>query len=501
MRILNFYNLLCCHLIVRPYLIGLSILFTFLLSIYHPVFAVDGLGKGEVEAYVTTNTRSHELKRVTFKANSLSSRTTIHLDRNTRFQEMDGFGAAVTGSTCYNLLKMDKKSRTQFLRETFDPVAGYGHSYIRIAIGCSDFSLSEYTCCDAEGIENFALQEEELQYVIPVLKEILAINPTIKILGSPWTSPQWMKVDNLTDLNPFHSWTSGHLNPQYYQDYAIYFVRWIEAFQQEGIDIFAITPQNEPLNRRNSASLFMGWLEQRDFIKSALGPQLKKAGLRTKIFAFDHNYNYDNMADQQGYPLHIYEDDAAAQYITGAAYHNYGGNRQELLRVHDRRPDKQLLFTETSIGTWNHGRDFDKRLIEDMEEVGLGTVNNWCTGVMVWNLMLDSDRGPWREGGCKTCYGAVDIDRKDYKTITKNSHYYVISHLSVVVKPGAVRIGSTGMGDEELVYTGFENKDGSIALVLLNKSKEARTISVVDKATRFSYTVPAKSVVSYLWKG
>lgn len=276
MRILNFYNLLCCHLIVRPYLIGLSILFTFLLSIYHPVFAVDGLGKGEVEAYVTTNTRSHELKRVTFKANSLSSRTTIHLDRNTRFQEMDGFGAAVTGSTCYNLLKMDKKSRTQFLRETFDPVAGYGHSYIRIAIGCSDFSLSEYTCCDAEGIENFALQEEELQYVIPVLKEILAINPTIKILGSPWTSPQWMKVDNLTDLNPFHSWTSGHLNPQYYQDYAIYFVRWIEAFQQEGIDIFAITPQNEPLNRRNSASLFMGWLEQRDFIKSALGPQLKK---------------------------------------------------------------------------------------------------------------------------------------------------------------------------------------------------------------------------------
>lgn len=199
--------------------------------------------------------------------------------------------------------------------------------------------------------------------------------------------------------------------------------------------------------------------------------------------------------------MHIYEDDAAAQYITGAAYHNYGGNRQELLRVHDRRPDKQLLFTETSIGTWNHGRDFDKRLIEDMEEVGLGTVNNWCTGVMVWNLMLDSDRGPWREGGCKTCYGAVDIDRKDYKTITKNSHYYVISHLSVVVKPGAVRIGSTGMGDEELVYTGFENKDGSIALVLLNKSKEARTISVVDKATRFSYTVPAKSVVSYLWKG
>jgi glucosylceramidase len=464
-------------------------------------YCADQKPNDHVEIYVTTNDRSLDFKKIKirFSAQPPAKSTQINIDRTVRYQEIDGFGAAVTGSTCYNLLKMDKKSRQRFLRETFDPVHGHGHSYIRISIGCSDFSLSEYTCCDEEGIENFVLQEEEHKYIIPILKEILKINPSIKILGSPWTSPRWMKVDNLFDLQPFHSWTSGHLNPKYYQDYATYFVKWITAFEKEGIKIHAITPQNEPLNRRNSASLYMGWTEQRDFIKLALGPQLAAAGLSAKIYAFDHNYNYDNFEDQKRYPLRIYEDSVAAQYITGSAYHNYGGNRSELLHVHDVRPDKHLLFTETSIGTWNHGRDFSTRLLEDMEEVGLGTINNWCRGVMVWNLMLDADRGPWREGGCKTCYGAVDIE-KDYKSITKNSHYYVISHFSAVVKPGAIRIGTSAHVDEGLIYAGFENQDGSIALVLLNKTEHSKEVAISDGKKQFAYHVPPKSVVSYRWK-
>lgn len=449
---------------------------------------------------VTTNDRAFDLHRTKVKSTSKSeSSSLITINPLERHQEMDGFGAAVTGSTCFNLLKMKKNDRQNFLKETFDPVKGWGHSYIRISIGCSDFSLSEYTCCDEEGIENFALQDEEINYVIPILKEILKINPYIKILGSPWTCPRWMKVDNLVDLQPFNSWTSGQLNPKYYQDYATYFVKWIEAFEKEGIHIDAITPQNEPLNRKNSASLFMGWDEQRDFVKTALGPQLKKAKLDTKIYIFDHNYNYDNMEDQQGYPLNIYEDAEAAQYITGAAYHDYGGNRRELARVHEARPDKELIFTETSIGTWNRGQDLQRRLISDMEAVALGTVNNWCTGVIVWNLMLDTDRGPWRDGGCKTCYGAVDIDQADYKTITKNSHYYIISHLSVVVKPGATRIGTTGDIGEGFVYTAFENKDGSYAFVLLNKNEESKELTISDGKNHFVYKVPAKSVVSYKW--
>ncbi len=453
-----------------------------------------------VTIYVTTSSRSLDLSKqsVEFNSKPSMSPSTITLTPSVTYQTMDGFGVAITGSTCYNLMLMKQVDRTKFLTETFSPNEGLGFSYVRISIGCSDFSLSEYTCCDEKGIENFGLQGEERNYVIPILKEILAINPILKVLGSPWTCPRWMKVNNLTEKKPFDSWTSGQLNPDYYEDYATYFVKWIEAFATEGVKITAITPQNEPLNRGNSASLFMGWKEQKDFIKTALGPQFQRAGLDTKIYAFDHNYNYDNIVDQKGYPLNIYEDDDASQYIAGAAYHNYGGDRNELNVVHNQRPDKDLIFTETSIGTWNSGRDLTTRLMTDMEDVALGTINNWCKSVIVWNLMLDNDRGPNRQGGCRTCYGAVDIDY-DYKTITRNSHYYIIGQLSAVVKPGAIRIGTKGYTADGIIYSAFQNTDGTYAFVIMNKLSEEKSITVNDGIHNFTYKIPAKSVASYRW--
>lgn len=457
--------------------------------------------KKKAEVYTTTADRrlsfNHTQQRLSTKPGYES---VIVLNPAVSYQEMDGFGAAVTGSSCYNLMQMSPTDRRKFLIETFSDKDGLGFSYVRISIGCSDFSLSEYTCCDTQGIENFALQEEEKKYIIPILKDILAINPAIKILGSPWTCPRWMKVNNLQERKPFNSWTSGQLNPDYYRDYATYFVKWIQAFEKEGIKIYSVTPQNEPLNRRNSASLFMGWEEEQAFVRDALGPALKSAGLNTKIYAFDHNYNYDNMPEQLEYPVKIYEDETAASFLTGAAYHNYGGRREELNNIQRKRPDKELIFTETSIGTWNDGRNLKKRLMEDMREVALGTVNNWCKGVIVWNLMLDSERGPWREGGCKTCYGAVDISRDDYKTITRNSHYYVIGHLSSVVKPGAVRIESTGSVEEGLMCSAFENPDGTIAFVLLNEKNTDSRLTVTDGKNYINCVVPAESVTSYRWK-
>ena len=189
----------------------------------------------------------------------------------------------------------------------------------------------------------------------------------------------------------------------------------------------------------------------------------------------------------------------AAAFLTGAAYHNYGGRREELNTIQQKRPDKELIFTETSIGMWNDGRNLEKRLMEDMEETALGTVNNWCKAVIVWNLMLDNERGPNREGGCQTCYGAVDIDRSDYKTITRNSHYYIIGHLSSVVKPGAVRIGSKGYTADGIMYSAFENLDGTEALVLLNNTDEAKNITVNSGERSFTYEVPAKAVASFRW--
>lgn len=456
----------------------------------------------DVECYVTDVTRLNNLTQqyLSFGTKSNMSPSTITLDPATCYQEMDGFGAAITGSTSYNLLQMSAENRKDFLTETFSHEKGYGFSYVRISIGCSDFSLSEYTCCDKEGIENFALQVEETEYVIPILKEIIKINPTLKVIAAPWTCPKWMKVKSLDNQIPYDSWTSGQLNPFYYKDYAAYFVKWVQAFESEGIKIYAVTPQNEPLNRGNSASLFMGWNEQRDFIKTALGPAFEAAGLTTKIYCFDHNYNYDNMSEQKSYPTKIYADKETSSYVAGAAFHNYGGNKSELMNVHQLYPDKELLFTETSIGTWNSGRDLDARLIDDMKEVALGTVNNWCRGVIVWNLMLDSDLGPNRDGGCQTCYGAVDIDNTNYEKIVRNSHYYIIAQMSAVVKPGAVRIGTLGYKPEGTTFAAFKNSDGSYAFVLANDNDKKTNFVISDGSNYFSCEVPAKSIVSYQWK-
>lgn len=456
---------------------------------------------GDVKIYSTTTTltRDLSLEYINFSDKDNLAPTSITLNPAERFQTMDGFGAAITGSTCYNLLLMKPEDRKNFLTETFSETYGFGFSYIRISIGCSDFSLGEYTCCDTKGIENFSLQSDEKNYVIPVLKEILEINPSIKIIGTPWTCPLWMKVDNLADLNPYSSWTGGHLNPYYYQDYATYFVKWIQAFNDEGINIYAVTPQNEPLNTGNSASLYMSWEEERDFIKTALGPKFREEGITAKIYAYDHNYDYSGIDEEKEYPCKIYEDTEASQYISGAAFHDYGGSKEELLNVHAAYPEKELLFSETSIGTWNSGRDLTKRLLEDMKEIALGTVNNWCKGVLVWNLMLDNDRGPNREGGCQTCYGAVDINNSDYKTIIRNSHYYIIAHLASVVKPDAVRIGASGFSDDNIIYSAFENTDGTYALVLMNNNEASKRITFSDGKRHFAYDVPGKSVTSYRW--
>lgn len=463
-------------------------------------FGVSALAQ-QVVSYTTDVTRTWDmtLGQATL-GTSKSGVPEIQINPSVRYQEIDGFGAAITGSTAYNLSLMPAEARHQFLQETFAPDK-FGFSYVRVSIGCSDFSLSEYTLCDEPGIEHFALTVEETKYVIPALKEILAINPALKIMGTPWTCPKWMKVKDLDSLEPFDSWTSGQLNPAYYDDYAQYFVLWIQAMQQAGVPIYCVTPQNEPLNRGNSASLFMGWKEQQAFVKQALGPALRKAALPVKIYAFDHNYNYDNMADQQQYPLHIYEDAEAARFFAGAAYHNYGGQPAELLRIQREAPDKELVFSEASIGTWNNGRDLEKSLLRDVEQLGLATVNGWCRGSVVWNLMLDNDRGPHRgEGACATCYGVVDIDNTDYTTITSNSHFYAMAHMSVAAKPGAYRIATNEHAGEGLTYAAFINPDGSYGLVVSNRG-EARQVNVkLNGDAAFVADLPEKAVVSYRWR-
>lgn len=454
-----------------------------------------------VSSVVTSADRSRDLSasQIEFNKERRNSKSVIILNPDKKYQSIDGFGAAITGATAFNLLKMDAADRSQFLKETFSEEEGFGMSYVRVCIGCSDFSLSDYTCCDERGIENFALTDEETEFVIPVLKEILEINPNLKILASPWTAPRWMKVNNLRHLKPYDKWTGGHLNPNHYHDYAEYFARWIKAFEKEGIRIYAITPQNEPLNKGNSASMFMGWKEQRDFIKNALGPKFRSEGIDTKIYVFDHNYNYDNLKDQYSYPSKIYEDSEASGYIAGAAYHNYGGSFNELNAIHAANPEMELVFTESTAGDWNDGSNLKKRLVDDMEQITLGTVNRWCRGAIIWNLMLDSNRGPNRPGGCTTGFGAVDI-APDFKTVRRNSFYYIMVHMSSVVKPGAVRIASDGISSDGLTFASFLNPDGSYALVISNRNENDKPTTVSDGIRNFEVTIPGNGIISLKWK-
>jgi len=454
---------------------------------------------GDVDAYVTSANESMLFQHmaVNFNTKDNMSPYTVTLTPTATYQEMDGFGAAFTGSTCYNLLKMSKEDRANLLKETFDPESGMGYSYIRISIGTSDFSLGEYTYCDKPGIENFALHEYDTRDVIPVLKEILAINPGIKIMASPWTCPLWMKVNNLTDKNPYNSWKGGQLNPDYYNDYATYFVKYIQAMKENGITIESVTVQNEPLNKGNSASLYMTWQEQRDFVKNSLGPAFESAELSTKIIVYDHNYNYDDIDDQKSYPAKIYADGDAAKYIHGSAFHAYGGNKSELLNMQQAFPGKGLYFTEISIGDWDY--TFAGDLMWNAREVCIGTINNYSKAVIVWNFMLDDAHGPYRPGGCNECLGAVTLGSSN-TSVKKNSHFYTIGHLAKVIKPGAIRIKTEGYTTNGLYYSGFKNTDGSYAVVMQNDSQEAINITIALNNKSFTYSVPGKSIVSYKWK-
>lgn len=450
--------------------------------------------KNVVKAYVTTSDRSHLFteKDLEFNRPASMSPYIVNLDFDRTYQTVDGFGAAVTGATSYNLMKMQQEDRTAFLKDIFDREEGLGSSLIRVSIGASDFPAGrkEFTWCDTEGIENFAPHSDDVQYLIPVLKEIYAINPDVKIIGSPWSAPVWMKESA--------SWTSASLKPEYYDDYAQYFVKWIQYMESQGFDIYAVTPQNEPLNKGNSMSMYMGWQQQRDFIKQALGPAFRDAGIDTKILVFDHNFNYDNIADQIGYPLHIYEDPDASQYVAGSAWHSYGGNVSELDQIIYEYPDKEIYFTEASIGAWNY--TFENCLVNDFETIFIGTLSRMGKGVTLWNLLLDDKGGPYGSAGaCTTCYGAVDISSSDYHTLTYRTHYYNIAHASKVIMPGAVRIGTEGFELDGLDYLAFRNPDGSIGVIIVNKNTGAQTLTFNTDEYSVNYEVPGRSLVSLSW--
>ncbi|MBO4624877.1 MAG: glucosylceramidase [Bacteroidales bacterium] len=456
--------------------------------------------KGPVASVYTTSVsgRRFDESQLTLKSAAEINFYKVQLSGE-QFQTVDGFGTAITQASCYNLLLMKADDRQAFLEEIFSKEKGLGSSLIRVCIGGSDFTLDEFTWCDVPGMEHFAVHPLDIEYVFPILKQIFQINPSVKIIGSPWSCPKWMKMTE-NGNSAYDSWTGGRLNPQYYADYAQYFVRWIQEMEKEGFPIYAITVQNEPLNRGNSMSLYMPWEDQRDFVKQALGPALESAGLKTKILAFDHNYDYDRIASQADYPLHLFADAETAKYLAGSAWHNYGGNVSVLDKIHDSYPEKEIYFTEASIGTWNY--NFDACLINDFRDIFLGTLGRYGKGVTLWNLMLDDQHKPNRPGGCNTCWGAVTIPSGDhsYKALMRNSHYYNVAHCSKVLDSGAVRLGTAGFQTAGLSYQWYRNPDGSYALLLLNETSADVLVNFLTSKYAVPCKVPAKAIQSIRWK-
>ena len=408
-----------------------------------------------------------------------------------RYQSVDGFGRAVTQASCYNLLLLNEADRRAFLEEVFSREKGIGSSLIRVCIGGSDFSLDEFTWCDTPGMEHFAVHPLDQEYLFPILDEIYRINPDVKIIASPWSCPRWMKMAE--SGGSYDAWTGGRLNPEYYDDYAQYFVKWIQAMENRGYRISSVTLQNEPLHRGNSMSLYMPWQDQRDFL-NVVGPAFKKAGIQAGILVYDHNY------DVTDYALNLLKDESLSPYIQGSAWHNYLGQVNALDKIHTGAPDKDIYFTEASIGNWNY--EFNRCLLSDFRDIFLGTLSRYGKGVTLWNLMLDSEHKPFRPGGCDTCWGGVTISAKDHslKGITRNSHYYDIAQCSKVLQPGAVRLGTSGYTTLGLTYLWFRNPDGSQAVLLLNENSEPQLVNLVADGVSVPCKVPAKAIQSVLWK-
>lgn len=410
----------------------------------------------------------------------------IEVNDRQKFQEMDGFGLALTGGSAQLLMRMDLPARAQLLRELFGTGDGdIGLSYLRVSIGSSDMNDHAFTYddlpagdTDAE-LQHFDLGPDKTS-VVPALKEILGIDPSIRILGSPWSAPAWMKTND--DLK------GGNLKPEYYDTYAHYLVKYIETMKANGIAITAITPQNEPLNPKNTPSMVMSAEQEDQFIEQSLGPVFRKGGIATRILVYDHN------CDRPDYPLTILADPQARQYVDGSAFHLYGGKITALTQVHDAYPNKNVYFTEQMVVDRPHDPQLD--IAAPVRDLIIGAPRNWSRNVLLWNLAADPEFGPHtNDGGCPVCEGAITLDGN---RVTRNAAYYAIAHATRFVRPGSVRVTSTA--SDILPNVAFVTPAGEHVLIVSNDSGAPQRFQIRWRGKSVSTSLDAGAVSTYVWK-
>lgn len=442
--------------------------------------------QSDIDFYLTKPDQTALLQKqnypILFKENGSGS-LNIEVDGSTTYQTVDGFGFTLTDGSAQLITSLPEGIQTELLNELFgDKDNAISISYLRLSIGASDLSQSVYTYDDMPqgqedlNLEHFNLRKDKSQ-VIPLMKKILAINPNIKILGSPWTAPLWMK-DNFTSVG-------GSLLPKYYDVYARYFVKYIQAMATEGITIDAITIQNEPLHGGNNPSMMMQAGEQAAFIKNSLGPAFAEAGIKTKIIVWDHN------ADNPQYPITILNDPDARQYVDGSAFHLYNGDISALTTVHNAYPEKNLYFTEQY--TPSDG-SFSGDLQWHLKNVIIGSMRNWSKNALEWNLASDPNFSIHTDGGCTTCKGGITITNNNYN---RNVGYYIIAHASKFVLPGSKRIATNVPSD--LQNVAFQRSDGKKVLIVLNDGSTSKTFNIQYNNRKASVSLDPGAVGTFIW--
>jgi glucosylceramidase len=443
--------------------------------------------KGPIAFWLTTPDKSSLFEKrpdASFTTVQADGNPVIEVDSTTQYQTIDGFGYSLTGGSA-DLIneKLSPAAQDELLKELFLTDSNYiGISYLRISIGASDLDDHVFSYDDLPDgqtdpeLENFTLKEDE-ENLIPVLKKILNLNPNIKIMGSPWSPPVWMKTNQLPK--------GGSLKKEFYATYAQYFVKYIQAMAKAGVTIDAITIQNEPENPHNTPSLLMTAPEQADFVKNHLGPAFETSAIKTKIVIFDHN------CDHPEYPIAILNDPEARKYVDGSAFHLYVGQIDALSEVHNAHPDRNIYFTEQ----WTSGEgQFGGDLQWHVKNLIIGATRNWSRNVLEWNLAADPDFDPHTEdGGCTLCMGALTIG----ESVTRNVSYYIIAHASKFVRPGSVRIASNMPNG--LPNVAFQNPSGQKVLIVLNDTNALKTFVIKSGSRMAKISLLGGAVGTFVW--
>lgn len=431
----------------------------------------------------------------------------ITVDDSKRFQEIDGFGASLTDAAAWLFAKKLTAAQTDAAFKTlFSRKEGIALSFLRQPVGSSDLAVTFYSfddlcqqdvkpCTTPAGaadpdLTHFSLKHDE-EYILPLLKKALELNPDIHVMLTPWSPPGWMKSSGSMLGSNADTKQPSTLRPEAYAAFASYLVKTVQGYQAASVPIYALSVENEPLYAPPTYSgMLMTAAEQSSFLGSALGPALATAGLKTKVMVYDHNW------DRPDYPEEVLKDPKAAALAAGTAWHHYAGDPSVMTKNHDEFPQKDQWVTESSGGTWQKGSALQ---VEAAELIA--SIRNWSRSYVLWALATDQDHGP-HVGGCDTCRGLVTIDatKPTRDQVRPELDYYVLGHASKFVLPGAVRIASDEPAGTQLKDVAFRNPSGTVVLYALNAGTKGQEFRIVFHDKAVATTIPSGSVATFVWK-